>query len=99
MNTESAPQPVWAVVELMGHVRYGGLVSKDSQLGTPLIRVDIPQEDGSFVSQLVNPSAIYRLTMCEEAIARAAARHGDHKPMDQWTLRHLLPGSSEEETE
>lgn len=87
--TESAPQ--WAVIELMGHVRYGGLVSKDNALGTAMLRVDVPQADGSFVSQLVNPSSIYRITFCAEAIARVAAKQGDAKPMQSWDLKHLLP--------
>lgn len=90
---ESAPQ--WAVIELMGHVRYGGQVSKDNQLGTPLIRIDVPQKDGSFVSQLINPSSIYRLTMCSEEIARAAADAGDPKPLSSWELQRMIPDRPE----
>lgn len=86
---ESAPQ--WAIIELMGHIRYGGLVSKDNQFGTAMLRVDVPQADGSFVSQLINPASLYRITMCAEELARAAAKAGDPKPMNQWELRHLLP--------
>lgn len=84
-------EPTWAVIELMGHIRYGGLVSKDTQLGTPLLRIEVPQKDGSMVSQLVNPSSIYRITMCSEELARAAASQGDSRPMNQWELRHMLP--------
>ncbi len=83
--------PVWAIIELMGHIRYGGLVSKDTQFGTAMLRVEVPQKDGSFVSQLINPASLYRVTMCAEPIARAAASQGDPKPMSQWELRHLLP--------
>mgnify|MGYP006879905713 FL=1 len=75
----------------MGHVRYGGQVSKDNALGTAMLRVDVPQADGSFVSQLINPASIYRITFCAEPIARAAAAHGDPKPMSQWEVSHLLP--------
>jgi hypothetical protein len=88
-ETETAPQ--WAIIELMGHIRYGGQVSKDNQFGTAMLRVDVPQTDGSFVSQLVNPSSIYRITMCTEEIARVAARQGDSKPLSEWSLKHLLP--------
>ena len=88
-TAESAPQ--WAIIELMGHIRYGGLVSKDNQFGTAMLRVDVPQSDGSFVSQLINPASLYRITMCAEELARAAAKSGTSKPMDQWELRHLLP--------
>lgn len=89
MSTETKPE--WAIVELMGHVRYGGLVSKDTLFSTPLIRVDVPQPDGSFISQLVNPSSIYRLTMCAEPLARTAAAAGNSSPMHIWEVKHLLP--------
>lgn len=87
-NTDA---PQWAIIELMGHIRYGGLVSKDTQLGTPLLRVEVPQSDGSFVTQLVNPASIYRITMCDEALGRAAANQGNPKPMNSWEVKHLLP--------
>ena len=93
MNTESnnTEAPQWAIIELMGHVKYGGLVSKDNKLGTAMLRVDVPQQNGTFVSQLINPSSLYRITFCAEEIGRAAAAQGDAKPLGQWELRHLLP--------
>lgn len=52
-----------------------------------MLRVDVPQKGGGgFISQLVNPQSIYRLTFCEEAIARAAASQGNEKPLHQWEL-------------
>lgn len=83
--TEATPQ--WAVIELMGHVRYGGLVSKDNQFGTAMLRVDVPTGEKGFATQLVNPQSIYRLTLCEESIARAAAKSGQHVPMQRWELQ------------
>jgi len=97
METDTTEAPQWAVIELMGHVRYGGQVSKDNQFGTALIRVDVPQADGSFVSQLVNPTSIYRITMCSEEIGRAAAKQGSPSPLSQWELKHLLPPPPEED--
>lgn len=91
--------PQWAIIELMGHIRYGGLVSKDNQFGTAMLRVDVPQKDGSFVSQLINPSSLYRVTMCEERIARLAAEQGDAKPLNSWEMRHLLPPPAPDQTE
>lgn len=90
-NTPDEAAPQWAVIELMGHVRYGGRVSKDNQFLTAMLRVDVPQKDGTFVSQLVNPASIYRITFCAEAIARVAASMGVSTPLQQWDLRHLLP--------
>lgn len=82
---------MWAILELMGHVKTGALISKDTQFGTAMLRADVPQKDGSFVTQLVNPSSIYRLTFCSEEIARACADQCATKPMESWELRHLLP--------
>lgn len=90
-SSDNDSKPQWAIIELMGHVRYGGQVSKDNQFGTAMLRVDVPQADGSMVSQLVNPASIYRVTMCAEPIARAAAAAGESRPMNQWELQHLLP--------
>jgi hypothetical protein len=90
MSNEIQP-PQWAIIELMGHVRYGGQVSKDTQLGTAMLRVDVPMPDGSTVSQLVNPASLYRITFCAEALAREAAKQGDPRPMHQWEVSHLLP--------
>lgn len=95
MQTETTTEaPQWAVIELMGHVRYGGQVSKDTQLGTAMLRVDVPQGD-TMITQLINPSSIYRLTMCSEEIARAAAKAGDPKPMGTWELQHLALAAPE----
>lgn len=88
--------PQWAVIELMGHVRYGGQVSKDNQLGTAMLRVDVPQGD-SMITQLINPSSIYRLTMCSEEIAREAAKLGHPKPMGTWELPRLAITSPAED--
>jgi hypothetical protein len=97
----AADAPQWAILELMGHIRYGGQVSKDTQFCTPMLRVEVPQPDGkSFVSQLVNPSSIYRLTFCSEEIARYAAKQGQSAPMQAWELRHLgLPDGDEDNTQ
>ena len=83
--------PVWAIIELMGHVRTGGLVSKDTSLGTPLLRVDVPQKDGSSITQFVNPSSIYRLTIASEELSRAAALDSLSLPLSKFEIRHLLP--------
>ena len=91
MDTKTEEAPVWAIIELMGHVRYGGLVSKDNQFGTAMLRLEVPQVDGSFVSQLINPQSLYRVTICAEELARAAASQGESRPMTPWEVRHLLP--------
>ena len=90
---ETDNTPMWAIMELMGHVKTGALLSKDTQFGTAMLRADVPQSDGSFVTQLVNPSSIYRITFCEEKIARACADQCSAKPLAEWELKHLLPAT------
>lgn len=90
-DTTENNQPMWAILELMGHVKTGALLSKDTQLGTAMLRADVPQADGTNVTQLVNPSSIYRITFCSEEIARACAAQCSAKPMESWELKHLMP--------
>lgn len=92
MNTNQTTQqdaPMWAIVELMGHNKTGALVSKDTQLGTALLRLDVPGPDGKMVTQLVNPSSIYRMTFCDEALARAAAKAGNAMPYTSWEVERM----------
>lgn len=98
-DTPATERPkMWAVLELMGKVRTGGLVSEEVRFGATLGRIEIPQEDGSFVTQLFGGSSVYRLTPCTEEIARYAAKRGNHEPVSTWELkRALLPAPPETE--
>lgn len=86
--------PAWAILELMGHVKTGAMISKDTQFGSALLRAEVPQKDGSFVTQLINPSSLYRVTICEEKLARACAEACQSHPLNSWEVRHLLPKSA-----
>ncbi len=97
MDTTPPPAPQWAVVELMGHGRAAGLVSKDTAFGTPMLRLDVPQHDGTFATQFINPQSIYRMSLCEEAVARLAAKDCRSAPVSEWSLKHLLPSTKESE--
>lgn len=89
--SETNNETSWAILELMGHVKTGALISKDTQFGTALLRAEVPQKDGSFVTQLINPSSLYRVTICSEELARACADSCTSKPMNSWELKHLMP--------
>lgn len=90
---QPAPAPQWAIIELNGHIKYGGIVSKDTVFGGGLLRVEVPDDDGTgFTTQLVNPNSLYRLTFACEALARAAAREGNPMPFNSWDLEHLVRG-------
>lgn len=83
--------PTWAILELMGHVKTGALISKDTQFGTALLRAEVPQENGTFITQLINPSSLYRVTICEEKLACACAASNQSQPLNRWEVQHLLP--------
>lgn len=91
----------WAKVELFGHVQLAGRVSNDHPLnGGTLIRLDIPQADGTFYTRLIGQSAVYSISFCEEAIARALAERLDAKPVYSYELsRPQLAGPVDEDDE
>lgn len=75
----------WAIIEIMGHrVRAGRVVMDD----TPLLRIDIPTEDGEEITEFYGRSAIFSMRPCEEQIARDwAARNGMRRPVRPVTYR------------
>lgn len=86
---DAAPADQWAIVELMGHVKTGAKLSKDTTFGTGMIRADVPKAEG-FVTQLINPSSVYRITFCDEQLARACAKSSQAMPFQKWELRDML---------
>jgi len=83
-TTEFAPQ--WAIVEIMGHQRYTGLVSEQTVFGTVMCRVDVPEVAAwtdryndehpaqAAYSKLFGGSSIYAITPVTEEVARAACK-------------------------
>lgn len=77
---------VWAIVELMGHVRYGGRLTEEQHFGTTLGRVDVPQHDGGFATHFFGGSSIYQVTPCSEETARKVASFSWPRPVHQAEL-------------
>jgi len=76
----------WCVVELFGHQRFAGHLS---QAAWPpgFGRLEIPATNGHpAVTQLINPSSIYRLTPTTEEIATAVAVACRPEPVHRWEL-------------
>lgn len=64
----------WAVVEMMGHQRTGALVSEAVLAGAAVLKLQIPGDGAEWRAvQLVPTATLYRLTVCDEDTARAAA--------------------------
>ena len=80
MSQETTDKQNWAILELMGHRRHGGIVNEVQIFGVPIIHIKhpLPPVDGQerWGEQYYNPSALYCLTPCTEQEARDTER--DH---------------------
>src|SRR4051812_3026644 len=81
----------WGILELMGHRRLGGRLSKATIAGAAFVRIDVPHpNDSSQVSatQFYSPSAVYAITPTTEEIACAIAIRAP-QPVTRWELPAL----------
>lgn len=86
-KTGDSPPELWAVVEIMGHKRYAGRVSEYSQLGVPLVRIEVPDVDGQpAFEKLFSGPAIYCVTPCDKEAALTAARQFRERPLSLVSL-------------
>lgn len=75
------------VVELFGRQRFAGRVREVTVGSAGFLRLDVPATGGHEpVSQLLNPSAVYRLTPTTETIAAAVAARCRPEPVQRWEL-------------
>ena len=73
----SDKKEVWAMVEILGHVRRVGRVSEVTRYGTEGILVQVPRADGSFEpDQFYAGRALFSVHHLTEAEARRAAGFG-----------------------
>lgn len=90
----------WAILELMGHRRLGGMVEETTLAGAGVLRIDIPaaEEGKTYATQYYPPSSVYCLTPCSEEAAKAAARLNRPAPVAQWELpsKPELPAGDQE---
>ena len=81
----------WAIVELMGHRTFGGMVSEVEMYGGRLLRLDVFDDEGEkpAMTQYYGSSAIYCITPADESMARQVGRRsmpGKPQPaMLSWT--------------
>lgn len=80
----------YAIVELLGHRRLGGHVMAVTFCGVPMLLVNVPGDGDTVVAtQLVNPQALYCLTPCSEAAARAVAAANRPEPVHRYEMPTL----------
>jgi hypothetical protein len=68
MPENETKNDVWAVAELMGHLTLAGRLIQEGEL----FRIDIPDVD-TFRTEYFGKSAVYRIRITSEEIARAYA--------------------------
>jgi hypothetical protein len=90
MSIDDKKDEVWAICELMGHVRLAGRLSEEEKFGAKMGRLDIPDGDG-FVTQYFGGGSVYRITVCTEAVARQVCRQTSPAPVSPWDFPKQLP--------
>ena len=88
--TKEQPQfDEWCVVELFGHQRTAGR-TRPAAFPAGHVRLDIPATDGhEAMTQILNPSSVYRMTPTSEEIATAVAAQCRPAPVQRWELPAL----------
>lgn len=71
----------WAICELVGHVRLAGRLTEETLFGATLGRIDIPTDDGEFLTQYFGGRSVYRITPVSEEAARQVARSARPAPI------------------
>lgn len=88
---------MWAILELMGHVKLAGYVTEEELFGGKMGRIDIPGPDGKAVTQYFGGHTVYRLTPVGEEVARRFAMRNQPRPVYVYELQLPAPREVEEE--
>lgn len=84
---EEAKFEQWAIVDVMGHQRYVGMVTEQVIAGCGFVRVDVPQtSEQAEWTKLIGTGSIYAITPVEKDIAIAMAERLQQKPIAAYEL-------------
>jgi len=90
----------YAIVELMGRSVLAGLVTEQVIGGSAFVRVDVPAANGiPAFTKFYGAGAIYCITPCDEATARAAVIGLRQKPISLYQLNLPARTFSQEDIE
>lgn len=82
----------WAVLELMGHRQRGGYVKDVEMFGGKLLRIDIPVDENTTVTEFYGCSSIYAMRPCTEEIVREHVKRSmDLRPVRPVAYRESDP--------
>ena len=71
----------WAIVEIFGHIKLAGRVTKDTSI-FPMLRIDVPKTKAhdAFTKEY-GPTSVFSILYVSEEIARLAADEIDYDPV------------------
>lgn len=99
MSEQQEVPPVYAIVELMGHVKHAGRITEEEKFGVKMGRVDVPNDANGFTTIFFGGASIYRITVVSEEVARQVARQFKPEPVSPWDFpkqiaAHAVDGDS-----
>lgn len=87
MSEETTKFEQWAIVEVMGHRRFAGMVSEQTIGGSSFVRVDVPEIEGTpAFTKFFGSGSIYCISPVSEAIARGLAAKWREAPISVYDL-------------
>lgn len=75
---EQPPLESWAIVSKLGHRVMAGRITEESRFGAVMGRCDVPQPDGTFVTEYFSAASLYGVQLCTEEVARS--HHTNRQP-------------------
>jgi hypothetical protein len=87
-------EDVFAIVELMGHARYGGRLTEEEKFGDKVGRIDAFDGDG-VLTIYFSAKSVYRITIVSEAVARQVSKQTQPAPVQPWDFPKQLTAPRE----
>lgn len=103
-TTPTTELPVYAIVEMKGHARFGARLMPTALLGIRGARAEVISADKTVAEKIIPPSSVHTLTLCTEEQARRVvptpeaipAELGEQAPGGlPWTLLGFASGLSD----
>jgi len=77
----------WAVVEVMGHKTYAGMVREEAIGSATFLRIDVPQtSERPAFTKYIGTGSVYAITPTDEATAKVAAERLAERPISPYIV-------------